>query len=174
MSDMLRRGAFLLMMVFAMLAVPFSLLQIMEDPGGLLGVVITVLVLAPLVVLSYLAAVRPRTTCRWLAIAVGVLAVYVVAEAMSPSDPIASVLAIGTVVLAVPLAVLGLRETRDAGALLVLDGSLPIVSLVLLTTRQVDDGAAPQQYSSAVAAGMPVFMVGALFLLAWALRPRHL
>lgn len=174
MSDLLRRGAFLLMMVFALLAVPFSLLQILEDPGGLLAVVLAGVMLVPLVVLSYLAAVRPRTTGRWLAIAVGLLAVYVVAEAMSPGDPIASVVAIGTLVLAVPLAVLGLRETREAGTLLMLDGSLPMVSLVLLTAQHVEQGADPHRHASAVAAGMPVFIVGALFLLAWALRPRHL
>lgn len=174
MSDLLRKGAFSLMMIFALLALPFGLVALIEEPGGWVAVLLGVVMLGPLVVLSYLAAVRPRTTGRWLAVAVGVLAVYVVAEALHPGDPVSAVVAIGTTVLAVPLAVLGLRETRDAGALLVVDGLLPVLSLVLLTAQHIDRGTEPPSYASAAGAGMPVFVVGALFLLAWAMQPRHL
>lgn len=172
MSTILRRGAFALMLVFALLAVPFALASIAEDPGGWAAVGISALVLVPLGALSLRAARRPAAGMRSLATCVGLLAVYAVMQAFLPPGP-GPVVAVGSIVLAVPLAVLGLRHAREAGALLVLDGLLPFIGLVAAAARPAGENGVLHLGGSAGAAGMPIITVGLLFLLAWAAGLRH-
>ncbi len=47
------------------------------------------------------------------------------------------------------------------------DGLLPLVSLVLVALRDTDEGNLLQLSGSPAVAGMPVVVVGTLFLLAW-------
>jgi hypothetical protein len=171
-SNLLRRGAFILTAVFSALLVLFTVGQLVEDLGRWWGTAAAVVLLLSAVTVSYLAAVRPRTTSRLLAMGVGVLAVYVVAESLLPGDPALSAVPVGTAVLAVPLTVLGLRRTREAGALLLLDGMLPVLSLLVLTATSIERTGVSHSSSSEFV-GIPVFVGGVLFLLAWVVRPRR-
>jgi hypothetical protein len=173
MSTMLRRGACALMLVFALLALPFVLGNLAEDPGGWAAVGISVLALVPLGALSVQAARRPGTALRTLALCVGLLAVYAVVEAFLPQQGVGPVVAVGTIVLAVPLAVLGLKHARVAGALMVIDGLLPFIGLVAAAVRNADENGGFHLDGSSGAAGMPVLTVGLLLLLAWGLGLRH-
>ena len=172
MSDLLRRGAFLLTALFVVPLVVFTVGQLVEDVGGWWGAVVVALSLAVVAVLSYLAAVRPRTTARWLGTSVAVLAVYVVAESFYPGQPAGSAAPIGMTVLAVPLAVLGLRRSKEAGALLLADGMIPLLSLLVLSGMSIDRTGA-HLASSSEFVGIPVFVGGAFFLLAWLVRVRQ-
>ena len=169
MSDLLRRGAFLLTALFVVPLVVFTVGQLVEDVGGWWGAVVVALSLAVVAVLSYLAAVRPRATARWLGMSVAVLAVYVVAESLYPGEPAGSAAPMGMTVIALPLAVLGLRRSKEAGALLLADGMIPLLSLLVLSGMSIDRTGA-HLASSSEFVGIPVFLGGAFFLLAWLVR----
>ncbi len=172
MSDLLRRGAFLLTAVFVVPLVVFTVAQLVEDVGGWWGTVVLVLAVAVVAVLSYLAAVRPGRTGRWLGVGVALLAAYVVAESFYPGEPAGSAAPIGMTVLALPLAVLGLRRTGEAGALLLADGMVPLLSLMVLSGLSIERTGV-RLASSSEFLGIPVFVGGALFLLAWVVRSRQ-
>jgi hypothetical protein len=172
MSNVLRAGAFVLTAAFTVPLVLFTLAQLVEDVGAFWGSVLVVLALVGVGVLSYLAAVTPRTTARWLGIGVGVLAVYVVAESLYPAGAARSAVPIAVTVLALPLAVLGLRRQREAGALLLADGMLPLLSLGVLWLQDAERTGA-HLASSSEFLGIPLFIGGVLFLLAWAAHPHR-
>ena len=115
MSSLLRRGAFALKMVFGVHALGFILGTIAEDPGGWAAVVLSAVVLAPILSLSVVAVRAPELATRILAVGVGLLAGYAVVEAFVPLRMAGPVVAVGTVVLAVPMAVLGLRHAVGIG-----------------------------------------------------------
>lgn len=168
MSSLLRRGAFVVMMVFGVLALGYILGTIAEDPGGWAAVVLSAVVLVPILSLSVVAVRTPEPANRILAVGVGLLAGYAVVEAFVPLRMAGPVVAVGTVVLAVPMAVLGLRHAREAGTLLVLDGLVPVLGLALVALQHADEGSRGLHLGgSSGAAGVPVLLVGALFLLAW-------
>lgn len=168
MSTLLRRGAFAVMMVFGVLALGFILGTIAEDPGGWAAVVLSAVVLVPILSLSVVAVRTPELATRILVVGVGLLAGYAVVEAFVPLRMAGPVVAVGTVVLAVPMAVLGLRHAREAGVLLVLDGLVPVLGLALVALQHADEGSRGLYLGgSSGAAGVPVLLVGALFLLAW-------
>lgn len=172
MSDLLRRGAFLLTAMFVVPLVVFTVAQVVEDVGGWWGAVVVVLAVAVVAVLSYLAAVRPGTTARWLGVGVALLAAYVVAESFYPGEPAGSAAPIGMTVLAMPLAVLGLRRTGKAGALLLADGMVPLLSLLVLSGMSIERTGV-RLASSSEFLGIPVFIGGVFFLLAWVVRSRQ-
>jgi hypothetical protein len=168
MSTLLRRGAFAVMMVFGVLALGFVLGTIAEDPGGWAAVALSAVVLVPILSLSVVAVRTPELATRTLVVGVGLLAGYAVVEAFVPLPIAGPVVAVGTVVLAVPMAVLGLRHAREAGMLLVLDGLVPVLGLALVALQHADEGSRGLHLGgSSGAAGVPVLLVGALFLLAW-------
>lgn len=168
MSTLLRRGAFAVMMVFGVLALGFILGTIAEDPGGWSAVMLSAVVLVPILSLSVVAVRTPELATRTLVVGVGLLAGYAVVEAFVPLRMAGPVVAVGTVVLAVPMAVLGLRHAREAGVLLVLDGLVPVLGLALVALQHADEGSRGLHLGgSSGAAGVPVLLVGALFLLAW-------
>jgi hypothetical protein len=172
MSNLLRLAAFLLTALLVIPLVVFSVAQLVEDVGGWWGGVVLLVAVVLAAVLSYLAAVRPASTTRWLASGVVVLAVYVVAESFISGDPLGSAVPTGMTVLAVPLAVLGLRRTREAGALLLADSLIPLLSLLVLSGLSVDRTGA-HLASSSEFVGIPVFVGGVFFLLAWFIRSRQ-
>jgi hypothetical protein len=171
MSNLLRGGAFVLTAVFSALLVLFTVAQLVEDLGRWWGTATAVALLLGAAVVSYRAVIRPRTTARWLALGVAVLAVYVVVESVHTGDTDLSAVPVGTAVLAVPLTALGLRRTKEAGALLLADGLLPMLSLLVLTALSIERTGASLSSSSEFV-GIPVFVGGLLFLLAWLVRPR--
>ena len=66
MSNLVRAGAFVLTAVFAVPLVVLTLAELVEAVGPGWGVVLVVVVVVVVAVLSYLAAVSPGTTARWL------------------------------------------------------------------------------------------------------------
>ena len=174
MSTLLRAGAFTLMVVFAFAAIPVTIGEIADDPGGWPAAGLIAVLLVPLAALTVQAARRPATAGRGLAVAVGLLAVYAIVDAFVPAEErVPPVVAIGSIMLAVPLGVLGLRRAGEAGALMLIEGLLPLTSLVLVAVRNADEGDVLHLSGSPAAAGMPAFFVGALFLLAWGVGDRH-
>ena len=172
MSTLLRRGAFTLMVVFALLAIPVTIGEITDHRGGWTAAGLIALLLLPLVALTAQAARWPAAAGRGLAVAVGLLTVYAVVDAFLPADErVPPVVAVGSIMLAVPLGVLGLRRAGEAGALMLVDGLLPLMSLVLLAGRQ--EGEVLRVSGSPAVAGMPAFFVGAIFLLAWGVGNRR-
>jgi hypothetical protein len=172
MSNLVRGGVFLLTALIVVPLVVFSVGQLVEDVGGWWGGVVLLVAVALVSVLSYLAAVRPASTARWLGAGVVVLAVYVVAESFLSGDSIGSAAPTGMTVLAVPLVVLGLRRTREAGALLLADSMIPLLSLLVLSGLSVDRTGA-HLASSSEFVGIPVFVGGVFFLLASLLRSQR-
>ena len=166
MSNLMRRGAFLLTAVFLVPLVVFTVAQVVEDVGAWWGLAVVAVTAVLVGVLSYLAAVTPRTTARWLGAGVALLAVYVVAESLIPGEPVGSAVPMAMTVLALPLAVLGLRRSREAGALLLADGLIPLLSLLVLSALSVER-TGPHLASSSEYLGIPVFVGGLFFLLAW-------
>jgi hypothetical protein len=173
MSAFLRRGAFTLMTVFAVFAIPFTVGEIIDDPGGWAAVVLVALILVPLTLLVIEALHRPARALRLLTWAVGLLGAYAVVEAVLPPPHIGPVVAVGAVVLGVPLSVLGLRHAREAGVLLVLDGLVPLVGVVATGLRYLGENGGLHVGGSSAAAGMPLVIVGLLYIGAWAAGLRH-
>ena len=173
MAVFLRRGAFTLMTVFAVFAIPFTVGEIIDNPGGWAAVVLVALILVPLTLLVIEALHRPDRALRLLTWAVGLLGAYAVVEAVVPPPHIGPVVAVGAVVLGVPLSVLGLRHAREAGVLLVIDGVVPFVGVVATGLRHLGENGGLHLGGSAAAAGMPLVIVGLLYVGAWAAGLRH-
>jgi hypothetical protein len=172
MSVFLRRGAFTLMVVFAVFAIPFAVGEIIDDPGGWAAVVLVSLIVVPLAVLVAEALHRPARALRLLGAAVGLLGAYAVVEAILVAH-VGPVVAVGAVVLGVPLSVVGLHHAREAGVLLVLDGLLPFVSVVAAGLRHLGDNGGLYLSGSSAAAGMPLVIVGMIYLCAWVAALNH-
>ncbi|HEY7721458.1 MAG TPA: hypothetical protein VIB11_06440 [Pedococcus sp.] len=166
MSVFLRRGAFTLMTVFAAFAIPFAVGEIIDNPGGSAAVALVALIVVPLALLVTEALHRPARSLRTLRGAVALLGGYAVAEAILTPQT-GPVVAVAAVVLGVPLSVVGLHHAREAGVLLVIDGLVPFVSVVAAGLRHLGDNGGLHLSGSSAAAGMPLVIVGMLYLCAW-------
>src|SRR5450830_1465174 len=130
-------------------------------------------------VLSLLAVRLPRLAPTLLGVAVALLLVFAVVEAMAGvasrgSESVAlgpgPVVAIAALVVAVPLAFLGLRSARLGGWLLVVAGMAPVVEIVARLLRGGGGGLHLGGSSGVVA--VPLILVGLLFLLGAFSGPR--
>ncbi|WP_329675588.1 hypothetical protein [Cellulomonas sp.] len=173
------RVAFVLMMVYGAIGTAWVIGEVLTDPGGVAGVSISVTVVVAEVVLSMLVVRLPRLAPIFLGVAVAVLLVFAVVEAMVTVVPRGSesvargpgpVVAIAALVVAVPLAFLGLRSARLGGWLLVAAGMAPVVEIVARAVRGGGGGLHLGGSSGVVA--VPLILVGLLFLLAAISGPR--
>ena len=116
--------------LFAVFGILFAAGYAFEDPGGWKGVAIFASMVVPLVVLTWAARKHPDTALRWVLAGVALLLAYAVAglfvELLDlPVVPLASL------VLSVPAAVLGLRNARRGGELLLLVVAGPVLSVLV-------------------------------------------
>ncbi|HEU4947601.1 MAG TPA: hypothetical protein VFT31_10635 [Kribbella sp.] len=175
-SRVLRYLAFSLMMVFAVVGSAFIIGETLADPGGTSGVLISLSWFAPMVALAVYALRRPETATKVLTVLAGVVALFVVLDAVLgivPRDDVGPVGSIAVFAVAVVLGFLGLRRPFPAGLLLLLVGAANLAGAV--ATAGSEDGrplgAALRGSSGAVA--VPVLVIGGLFLLAALVEPER-
>ncbi|WP_146192403.1 hypothetical protein [Cellulomonas sp. WB94] len=174
------RAAFVLMMIYGAFAIVWVVGELLTDPGGAAGISISLSVVVAVVVLSMVAVRLPRLAPTLMGAAVALLLVFAVVDAMVTVIPRGAeavagspgpVVAIAALVIAVPLAFLGLRSARAGGWLLVAAGIAPVVEIVARVVRGAGGGLHLGGSSGVVA--LPLILVGLLFLLgATSGRPR--
>lgn len=170
-SVVLRRTALVLTAVFACGGLLFALGYAFEDPGGGTAVLLAAAVVVPLAALTVLAALRRGLALRVLAVAVGLYAVWgVIALFVDLADgPDLPVIAL---VLALPIAVVGLTYALRAGALLVVVAAVPFLSVASILVRgsgRDGPGLGDLFGGSTGVVVIPLLVLAALFLLAGAL-----
>jgi hypothetical protein len=164
----LRRVGFAVSVGFALLAGVFTAGEALDVPGGAAGVALVATWLAPAALLIALAAWAPSWSRWFFAVLTAVVLVSVVWSAVSvPAaqlmDRVGPVGAIAVFVLAAALGVLGLRQTRLAGALLLVVGLVPMVVEIL------GRGAGGQPL---LVVSVPALVVGVLYLISARLTDR--
>jgi hypothetical protein len=166
------RAAFVLMMIYGAFAIVWVVGELLTDPGGPAGISISLSVAVAVVVLSLLAVRLPRLASTLLGVAVALLLVFAVVEAMASvaSRGSGPVVAIAALVIAVPLAFVGLRSARLGGWLLVAAGLAAVVEIVARVLRGGGGGLHLGGSSGVVA--LPLILVGLLFLLGAVSGPR--
>lgn len=134
-ARILSRIALVLTALFSALGLLFALGYAWEDPGGWPAVLITAAVVLPLGGLTWLAAGAPRAGL-W-ALQIGI-AVYTVWALLSQFVPLveAPVIPVFALILAVPTAVLGLRESLRAGLLMLSLAVVPVVCVLIRLARE--------------------------------------
>lgn len=170
-SVVLRRTALVLTAVFACGGLLFALGYAFEDPGGGTAVLLAAAIVVPLAALIVLAALRRGLALRVLAVAVGLYAVWgVIALFVDLADgPDLPVIAL---VLALPIAVVGLTYALRAGALLVVVAAVPFLSVASIFVRSSGHdgpGLGDLFGGSTGVVVIPLLVLAALFLLAGAL-----
>lgn len=134
-SSVLRRTTLVLTALFAAGGLLFALGYAFEDPGGAVAVLLAVAVVVPLAALTLLAVLRRRIAGVVLTVAVvlyalwGVISVFVdLVEA--PDIPVLAL------VLALPIAVIGLTYPLRAGCLLLGVAAVPVLSVAARLARE--------------------------------------
>src|SRR6478735_3479281 len=149
----------------------FALGYAFEDPGGGKAVLLAAAVAVPLAALTVLASVRRPLALRVLALAVGLYAVWGVITLFvnlvdAPDLPMIAL------ILALPIAVVGLTYALRAGVLLVVVAAVPFLSVVSILVRTPGvEGPRPGDLlgGSTGVVVVPLLVLAGLFLLAGAL-----
>ena len=133
-STILRRTALVLTAIFTCGGLLFALGYAFEDLGGGTAVLLAAAVAVPLAALTVLASVRRPLALRVLALAVGLYAVWGVITLFvnlvdAPDLPMIAL------ILALPIAVVGLTYALRAGVLLVVVAAVPFLSVVSILVR---------------------------------------
>jgi hypothetical protein len=170
-STILRRTALVLTAVFTCGGLLFALGYAFEDPGGGKAVLLAAAVGVALAALTVLASLRRRLALRVLALAVGLYAVWgvialVVDLVEAPDLPMIGL------ILALPIAVVGLTYALLAGVLLVVVAAVPFLSVVAIVVRAPGlegPGLGDVLGGSTGVVVVPLLVLAGLFLLAGAL-----
>jgi hypothetical protein len=176
-AHVLRIAGVVLTSLFAGLGILFAAGYAFEDPGGWQAVAVLASMVVPLAALTWGARKHPAAALRWVLVGVGLLFAYVVAEVFVDLLD-APVLPLAALVLSVPAAVLGLRNARRGGELLLLIAASPALAMVLrLVASRGPEGEGPSLgdalgWSTGIVV-LPLLCFSALFLLAAALDPRR-
>ena len=130
-STILRRTALVLTAIFTCGGLLFALGYAFEDLGGGTAVLLAAAVAVPLAALTVLASLRRPLALRVLALAVGLYAVWGVITLFvnlvdAPDLPMIAL------ILALPIAVVGLTYALRAGVLLVVVAAVPFLSVVAI------------------------------------------
>lgn len=178
--------AFGLMMLFAVVAVPFVIGEIVLDPGGWAAAGLLAAFIVPLLALSAIAAIWPAVAVRVLEIVVGLFAVYSISNAFAEFVPrdVGPSVAIAAIAISIPLAVLGLNRPIAAGLMLLATGVVTMAELFITAATHADGGGGGIGFAlggSSGSAALPALMIGTLFLVAGVLaesgrthsRPAH-
>ena len=170
----LRRTACGLTVLFSFLGIVFAIGYIVEDPGGGTAVALIAAMVLPLAWLMVVAIRSPRRAVTLISIGVALLAGYAlitlaVRLVEGPVVPLAAL------VLAAPTAVVGLRQPRQAGRLLLLVAVLPLLSIVTNVLIRGADG--PHGPGAALGGStgvvvVPLLMLAVMFLLAARVDPQ--
>lgn len=144
-ATVLRRLAVAVLLALGGMASFWISAEALQDPGGWRGVGLVAAWLIPVVALSALAWFRPPVAGRVLTVATGVYLAGAAWVALAPDatrrfeDRYGPIQLVVLIALLVPLAVLGHRRPRWAGALLL---TVTLVPLALALTVGIGGGAA--------------------------------
>ncbi len=166
----LRRVAAFGTMVFAGFGVLFAGGYAADDPGGWAAVGMIALMVVPAAGITLLAVRRPEQALVLVYIGLGLLIAYTVADATSRLVD-APVIPMTALVLAFPVAFLGLHRPRTAGRLLLAIGAVPILGVVLMAILRSEGGFFVHLGGSSGAAAIPLIFFALLFLIAANLTP---
>ena len=170
----LRRTAGVLTVLFSSLGIAFAIGYIVEDPGGGVAVALIAAMVLPLSWLTVVAIRSPRRAVTLISIGVTLLAGYALISlavhlVKGPVVPLAAL------VLAVPIAVMGLRQPRQAGRLLLLVAAVPLLSIVtdvLVRGANGPHGPGAALGGSTGVVVLPLLALAVMFLLAARLDPQ--
>jgi hypothetical protein len=160
---------------FVGLGMLFAAGYIVEDPGGWSAAGTLAVMVVPLALLTVAAVRRPAHAARLVVAGLAALAAYaglglLVDLVEGPVLPLA------TLVLALPVAVLGQRQAQRAGELLLVLAAVPFVAVLVELVAGGGDGpglGAGLGSSSGVVV-IPLALFGMLFLLAGASERREI
>lgn len=138
-SSVLRRTTLVLTSLFVAGGLLFALGYAFEDPGGVVAVLLAVGVVVPLVALTVLAVSRRGLALRVLAVAFVLYAAWGVVNAFvdvveAPDVPVLALM------LALPIAVVGLTYPLPAGGLMLAVAAVPFLSVVSRLARESGAG----------------------------------
>ena len=163
----LRKLAFGLTVLFAAGGILFASGYIIEDPGGWRAALVITALVVPLAGLAVMARRSPDRALSWLLVGVGLLFAYTVAGFFARLIE-APLVPIMTLILAVPAAVIGLKNARRAGELLLLLAATPLLTVVVRVLG--GDGEGPPLGAalggSTGVVVLPLLLFAGLFLLA--------
>jgi hypothetical protein len=170
----LRRTACGLTVLFSLLGIAFASGYIVEDPGGGIAVALIAAMVLPLAWLTVVAVRRPRRAVTLISIGVTLLAGYaLISLALRLVE--GPVVPLGALVLAVPIAVMGLCQPREAGRLLLLVAAVPLFSIVanvLIRGANGPHGPGAALGGSTGVVVLPLSTLAVMFLLAARLDPQ--
>ena len=167
----LRRVAAYGTMLFAVLGLVFAGGYAVDDPGGWAAAGIIALVVVPTAILTAVAARRPDQALVLAYLGSGLLLVFTVVDALSRLVD-APVIPMTALVLAFPVAFLGLHRPRTAGGLLLAIGATPILGELLAgIVHRAEGGFTLHLGGSSGAAAIPLLLFALLFLVAAAITP---
>ena len=169
-AKFIRRLALTVTALFAGFGILFASGYIFEDPGGWAAALIFAAMVVPLVGLTVAAVRKPEPTLQVVTAGVALVIVYGVIGLFvdlieGPDLPLVAL------VLSVPIAVIGQRQAKRAGELLLVLAAVPFA--LLLIQRVVREDGAPLDAALGGSSGViviPLAVFGALFLLAWAIE----
>ena len=173
-AAVLRRAACALTVLFSVLGLTFASGYIVEDPGGGVAVALIAAMVLPSAWLTVVAVRSPRRVVTLISIGVALLAGYALISLAvhlleGPVVPLAAL------VLAVPIAVMGLCQPRAAGRLLLLLAAVPLLSIVtnlLIRGANGPHGPGAALGGSTGVVVVPLVMLAVMFLLAARLDPQ--
>ncbi|HET7277639.1 MAG TPA: hypothetical protein VFJ22_06135 [Dermatophilaceae bacterium] len=167
----LRRVAAFGTMVFVGFGFMFAGGYAIDDPGGWAAAGIIALMVVPAALITILAARRPEQAIVLVYIGLGLLLAFTIVDAVSRLVD-APVIPMTALVLAFPVAFLGLHRPRTAGRLLLAIGAIPILGEVLVgIVRGGDGGFFLHLGGSSGAAAIPLIIFALLFFVAAAMTP---
>lgn len=158
--------------LFAVFGILFAAGYALEDPGGWKGAAIFAAMVAPMVVLTWVARRHPGAGVRWV-LGGGVLLLAYAAVALFVEPVDLPVVPLAALVLSVPAAVLGLRDARRGGELLVLVAAGPVLSVLANVLGGGGEGpplGAALGGSTGVVV-VPLLVFAGIFLLASVIEP---
>lgn len=163
----LARAAFVWVVGFGALATVWYIAEVIRDPGGVAGGLLSAAVVVAIVLLSLIVLRLPDLAGRILDVAVlVVVALAVLGAFTSVTTGWGPGTAVVAFVVGVPIAFLGLHEPGHAGILLLVAGAAPLLERI---GRSLTEGEGPALHGiggSAGAVGLPLILGGLLFLLA--------
>lgn len=172
-AQVLRRAGLVLTLLFAVGGMLFASGYAVDDPGGWQAAAIIAAMVVPLAWLTRDAVRVPQRATVEVMVGIGLLVVLALAEVVVNVE--APVLPVAALVLAVPAAVLGQRNARHGGELLLLVAAAPLLSVLAQVLDRSGEGpplgAALGGSTGAVV--LPLVALGVLFLVAAAVDRQH-
>jgi len=166
----IRKIALYIMLGFAVLGGLFIGGTTLADPGGLRGILFTSAWAIPMIIMSWLGWRRPRIAFPILIVWTFGLLGLLIWQAIAPDwwrtviNSNGPIISIAIFALATPWTLYGYKRRTRFVALLLM--AMPLLSAIATSNTGDNDHGPLVRGGSAMAIGLPVFIVGALYLVA--------